>query len=77
MKQDFSNRKVYNTSFLFADYLKTKESTIIVIDNKFYSIDDRKFKDLNKDKIKSIEVIKDDKSKLKIKYIIIVKTDTL
>lgn len=77
MKQDFSNRKVYDVSSIVGDYFKTKESTIVVIDNKFYSIDDRKFKDLSKDKINSIEVIKDEQSKLKIKYIIIIKTNAL
>jgi len=71
---DYSNRKPVDISVMYNDFLKTKESTIVIIDQKIFAIDDKNFKNLDKSKIKSMQLVKDEQSETKIKNVIIITT---
>lgn len=71
---DYSNRKSVDASVISNDYFRTKESTVVIIDKKILTIDDKRFKELDKSKIKKMEIIKDEQSTTGIKNVIIITT---
>ena len=72
MNNDFSNKTV--RSVMYHDYLNQLNNTIVIIDKKIYKLDAKEFKELRKENILEIQVIKDEMSKSEIKNIIIIIT---
>ena len=72
---DYSNRNnEKRANDAFEDFKRQLNNTIVVINNKIYTLDSEKYKFLNKRNILNMQVIKDDSSKLCIKNIIIITT---
>lgn len=71
---DYSNRKFAGVFLAGKDIAQQKASTLVIIDNKFYFLDDKTFTQLDPSSIKEMTVIKDEKSRSSINNIILITT---
>jgi hypothetical protein len=74
--EDYSNKKWSGKALTTSgiDFLRTKSSTLVLINNKMFKIDDREFTALDPSKIEKMDIIKDESSKSCIKYVIMITT---
>lgn len=63
-----------DNSIPLQDNLLLKQSTIVVINNKIFSLGDKEFRQLDKSRILEMNIIKDENSLTNIKTIILIKT---
>lgn len=74
LHDDYSNRKPVDPSVMLNDNMRQERSTLVIIDDKIYSLRDKTYQELDKSAIKSLRVIKDEHSQTPIKYVIIIGT---